>query len=69
MKVAVDPMARIAGNDVNLALAFDYGVFAGWDRKPRLFDPLPRIGGFGRNAAHIALLLDDRRNGGDRAIV
>src|SRR5450759_1057553 len=55
MEIAIDAMARIAGDHVDLALTFDHGVFAGRDRQPRLLDPFPWIDGLGRNAGHVAV--------------
>src|SRR6187551_2729038 len=69
MEVAVDTMARIAGDDVDLALTFDHRVFAGRNRQPRLLDPFAGIGGLGRGTGQVALLLGRLRNFGDRAVV
>src|SRR5581483_8068988 len=69
MEIAVDAMARVAGDDVNLARAFDDGVFAGRNRKPRLLDPAAGVLRHRRDARHVALLLHARRNLGDLAIV
>ena len=66
--IAVDTVAGIAGDDVDLALAFDDRVLAGRDRQSRLLDPAPGIGRLGRDAGDVALLLDGRRNVGDRAV-
>jgi hypothetical protein len=54
---------------MNFALAFDHGVFAGRDRHARLLDPFARIGGLGRDAGHVALLLDRLRDVGDGLVV
>ena len=69
MEVLVDAMLRVAGDRVDFALAFDDGMFAGRDRHARLLDPFAGIGGFRRDARHVALLLDRLGNVGDRFVV
>src|SRR5690348_14419169 len=43
VKAAIDAVARIAGDHVNFAHAFDHGVLADRNRQARLLDPAPRI--------------------------
>src|SRR5581483_3573884 len=69
MEIGVEAMSRVAGNDVDVALALDHGVLAGRDRQPRLLDPAAWITGLRRNAGDVALLFDRRRDRRDRAIV
>src|SRR5215472_18080968 len=68
VKAAIDAVARIAGDHMNYAHAFDHRMLADWYRQARLFAPSPGIGRDRDNASHVALLLDGRRNAGDVAI-
>ena len=68
VKAAIDAVARIAGDHVNFAHAFDHRVLADRNRQARLLDPSARIGRDRGNAGHVTLLLDRRRNAGDVAI-
>src|SRR5262245_32694593 len=69
MKILVDAVLGVAGNRMNFALALDDRMLAGRDRHARLFDPFAGIGGLGRDAGHVALLLDGFGNVGDRLVV
>ena len=69
MEILIDAMLGIAGNAVDLAAAFDHSVLAGRNRHTRLLDPLAGIGGFRRNARHVALFLHRCRDRGDRLVV
>src|SRR5262249_39204488 len=69
MKVLVDPMFGVPGDRMNLALTLNNRVLARRDQHPRLLDPFAWIGGFRRNAGHVALLLDRLGNVRDRFIV
>jgi hypothetical protein len=69
MKILVDPVLGVAGNRMNFALTFDHRMLAGRDGHARLFDPFAGIGGLGRDAGHVALLLDGFGNVGDRLVV
>ena len=68
VKATVDPVARIAGDHVNFAHAFDHRMLAHRNRQARLLDPSPGIGRDWGNAGHVTLLVDRRRNAGDVAI-
>src|SRR5450631_771357 len=69
VEILIDAMLRIAGDRMNFTLAFDHGVFAGRDRHARLLDPFARIGGLGRDAGHVALLLDRLGDVGNGLVV
>jgi hypothetical protein len=68
VKAAIDAVARIAGDHVNFAHAFDHRMLADRNRQARLLDPASRIGRGGRNAGQVTLLRDGCRNAGDGAI-
>src|SRR5262249_23574108 len=44
VKAAIDAVARIAGDHMNFAHAFDHRMLAYGDRQSRLLHPSPRIG-------------------------
>src|SRR5215469_3049203 len=68
VKAAIDAMACIAGDHMDLAYAFDHRVLADRNRQARLFDPAARIGRRWRNTGRVLLLLNGRRNAFDVAI-
>jgi len=47
MEVLVDAVLGIAGDRVDISLAFDDGVFAGRDRHARLLDPFAGLAALG----------------------
>jgi hypothetical protein len=69
MKILIDAVLGVAGNAVDFAAAFDDGVLAGRDRHARLLDPFAGVSRLGRDAGHIALLLDRCRYRGDGSVV
>ena len=69
MEGLIDAMLGIAGDDVDLALAFDHGVLAGRDRQPRHLHPAAGVGRLRRDASHVALLFDGLRDVGDGLVV
>src|SRR5262249_62353210 len=69
VKILVDAMLCVAGDGVDLALAFDHRMLAGRDRHARLLDPFAGISGLGRDAGHVALFLDRFGNVGYRLVI
>ena len=69
VKALIDPVLGVTGDGVDFALALDHRVLAGRDRHARLFHPFARIGRLGRDAHHVALLLDGLGDFGDRLVV
>src|SRR5215472_4222243 len=68
VKAAIDAVARIAGDHMNFAHAFDHRMLADRYRQARLLDPSSRIGRGRGNAGDITLLRHARGNAGDVAI-